>query len=348
MAWGGSGVFGLISLAPEPPDFYVEADVKRVLIIGGGISGLIANYVFKQYRGVEVKVMEPGQPGGEFASGGLKYLHRTDEIVAMMSDLGVVFSNHSIRGGILLHGNVEAYPRILTEMPKERADRIRLDHYRKTRRQEPGEFGSRAMNDPEDVGVRKALSCDIQELIRRLSGEVTFIKARLDRINDKFVTTTGGGSHWFDFLVLTIPLWVIKQSANFNVPEGHAMRLNVATVEVVKDRYAKWDYVYTPYTPSDAIHRVSSVGGGYQCEINGEFEQLKLVSDLNFIFKDGWVLSSVKEGLKGHLLPLSERPIWPEHVAPIGRFAKWDPRSTADVVADDARELAESWGWQIV
>ena len=323
--------------------------MKRVLIIGGGISGLLANHVFKTYyRGLEVSVMEPGKPGGEFTAGGLKYIHRTDNIAAVMGDLGMVTSNHNIRGGILLHGKVEPYPRCLSDMEPDRAARIRADHYRKTRRQEPGDFAARSMNDPEDVGVRRALRCDSHELIDKLVARASFVKARLDQIQPGFVTTTGGNSHKYDFLVLTIPLWIIRASAHFHVPEGHAMRLNVANVEVIRDPYAKWDYVYTPYTPADSIHRISPSGGGYQCEVNGMMNRDKLVSDLNFIFKDGWAIESMREGMKGHLLPLAERPEWPDNVAPIGRFAKWDPRSTADVAVDDAHSLAESWGWRTV
>jgi hypothetical protein len=321
--------------------------MKNVLIIGGGISGLIASYVFKQNRSLNVKIMEPGQPGGEFTAGGLKYIHRTDAMAAMLSDLGMVFSNYPIHGGILLHGAVEPYPKVFSEMPKDRADRIRFDHYRKTRRHEPDEFASKAMNDPEDVEPRRAIRCDFQAMISELAGRCEFIKARLGRIEPQFVLSDQGDKFWYDYLVLTIPLWVIKSVAHFSVPEGHAMRLNVANVQVRKDPYAKWDYVYTPYTPANAIHRISPNDGGYSCEVNGELDKTALISDLNFIFKDGWYTLNVREGLKGHLLPLAERPDWPENVAPLGRFAKWDPRSTADVVLDDAAEIAKQWGWAI-
>lgn len=322
--------------------------MKKVIIVGGGISGLIASYVFSKYRNLDVKLLEPGAPGGEFAAGGLKYIHRTDAVASMLGDLGLVFSNHSIRGGIMLHGQVHPYPKVLSEVGRARAERILYDHYKKTRRQEPSEFSSRAMNDPEGVQAHQALRCDFMELIKRLAERADIVKARLDKIESRFVTTTGGNSYPYDHLVLTIPLWVIKQAAYFHIPEGHAMRLNIVTVEPLRDPYARWDYVYTPYTPADTIHRFSPSGGGYDCEVNGELNKDGLVSDLNFIFADGWAVVSTREGLKGHLLPLPERPDWPEQIAPLGRFAKWDPRSTADVVAEDAREIAENWGWQTV
>lgn len=319
--------------------------MKRVLIVGGGISGLITNYVLKQHRGLDVKVLEPGAPGGEFTAGGLKYIHRTDEVVAMFGDLGIAYSKHNMAGGILLQGRVRPYPRVLSSLKKGQSERLRADHFRKTRRQEPGDFGARSMNDPEDVDRRSALRCDFPELIERLAARCEFVKARLDRIEPKFVTTNGGGTIWYDYLVLTIPLWVIRQCAYFPLPEGVAMRLNVANVSVYSDPYPKWDYVYTPYTPCDAIHRISQSGGLYSCEMNGELDGNRLAGDLNFLFKSGWAMASLKEGLKGHLLPLPEVPEWPEHILPVGRFSKWDPRSTADVVVDDAFALASSWGF---
>lgn len=309
---------------------------------------MIASHMLRQYRGLEVTVMEPGEPGGEFTAGGLKYLHRTDAIATMLSDLGMVFSNHSIRGGILLHDKVRAYPKMLGEVGRENATRIKYDHYRKTRRQEPGDFASKAMNDPEDVGLRRAVRCDFKAMIGALAERAVVVKARLHKIEPYFVITECANTHWYDYLILTIPLWAIKPTAYFHVPEGHAMQLNVAIVEPLFDSYAKWDYVYTPYTPADAIHRISSSDGVYNCEVNGELNRNDLVSDLNFIFKAGWAVESVREGLKGHLLPLSEQPEWPSNVAPLGRFAKWDPRSTADVVADDIVEIAENWGWQTI
>lgn len=316
----------------------------RMIIVGGGISGLIASYVFKQVRGLEVKVMEPGPPGGEFLKGGLKYIHRTDAMASMISDLGLVFSNYNIRGGILLEGSVKPYPKHLSEIDRDHAARIKYDHYKKTRRQEPGEFAARSMNDPEDVSVRSAISCDFAELVKALAARADFTKARLAKIQPKNVITDHGNGHWYDYLVVTIPLWIVRHVAYFYVPEGHAMSLNLARIEPLRDPYAKWDYVYTPYTPADCIHRISPVEGGYSCESNGELSRPHLVSDLNFIFKDGWSVVSVHEGLKGHLLPLPERPNWPENVAPLGRFAKWDPRSTADVVMDDCMAIAEQWG----
>ena len=121
------------------------------------------------------------------------------------------------------------------------------------------------------------------------------------------------------------------------------MRLNIINVTPRFDRYANWDYVYTPYTPDNLIHRLSPNGGGYCAEANGELDEIQMHNDLQALFADGYQVDSITERLKGHLLPLAARPEWPSNVVPIGRFAKWDPRSTTDVSLADAYALAEQW-----
>lgn len=316
---------------------------KRVVIVGGGISGLLINYVMSKCSDVECTLLEPGPLGGEFLSGGLKYIHRTDEFANMLDELDIVWSDYAVRGGIMLHGNVEHYPRHLQTMDKSRADRIRYDHFKKTRRIEPGTFGAKAMNDPESDRA-KAIRCDFQELISKLGALANVKASRLDRIEPKFVTSNGGATYWYDYLFLTIPLWVIQSAAYFQVPSAAALRLNICQVEPLKDHYSKWDYVYTPYTPADAIHRISSHEGGYSCEVNGQFDLTSFLSDLSFLFPEGWTIKALKEGLKGHLLPLPSPLALPGNIATIGRFASWDPRSTSDVVLSEAQTAAKNWG----
>lgn len=315
----------------------------RIIIAGGGISGLIANWVLSD--NADVTVLEPGRPGGEFTSGGLKYIHRTDEMEDMFDQLAVPYSKYIIRGGILLRGELYLYPQLFHDMPKSETCRIQQDHYRKTRHTDPGEHAVRAMNDPAAVGPKRALRCDFEDLIDTLVDVACIVRTGAVRVDvDRNVLfDMDGAVHRYDYLVFTIPLWIIRKMVGFYVPEGIAMRLNVAQVHIHRDRYLGFDYVYTPYTPADTVHRFSPNAGGYSVEANGVLDRDRLQSDLAFIFPDGYVLEGIKEGLKGHLLPLSEPVVWPDNVAPLGRFAKWDSRSTADIVLQDAMELKQRW-----
>lgn len=317
----------------------------KVIVAGGGMSGLVASWVMK--GDADVVVLEPGKPGGEFTAGGLKYIHRTAEMEDMFQQLEVPYSTYVVRGGILLRGSMYLYPQLFDTMPKDEAHRIQQDHYRKTRQTSPAEgAAAKAMNDPAAIGPRRALRCGFEDLIETLA-DVADIRstgvAKVDTTRNVLFDMEGR-AHRYDFLVLTIPLWIIRKAVQFYVPEGAAMRLNVAQVSTYRDGYAGFDYVYTPYTPADTVHRFSPGGGGYSMESNGVLDRDALKSDLAFIFPNGYVLERIKEGLKGHLLPLSEPVAWPDNVAPIGRFAKWDPRSTTDTALEDAMELKERWG----
>lgn len=316
----------------------------RVVIVGGGVSGLVASYVFKK-RGLDPVVIEARALGGEFMAGGLKYIHNSDGMCSMFDDLGIAYSHYTVQGGIMLRGQVHPYPKVFQQLPKDEAAIIQADHYRKTRRTEGGADAKKAMNDPAAVKPRRALRCHFPDMIKALAEHATAYKGTLLRIKTKTNELVMADTKRvpFDKLVLTVPLWVIKEAAPFYVPQGMAMRLNLVDVIPVRDRYAKWDYVYTPYTPANQVHRFSPRGRAYSVEVNGEMDRHHLESDLNFIFDEGWEIEAIKEGLKGHLLPLEHQPEWPDNIAPLGRFAQWDSRATTDVTLENAEALAERW-----
>ncbi len=320
-----------------------------IVIVGGGVSGLVASYVFAQY-GRHSVILEPQTPGGDFLLGGLKYIHRTDAMAAMFDELALAWSDYKITGGILLRGKVELYPKCFSAMEKSEAERIQADHFRKTRRLEPGQFGSSAMNDPAAAkGPRRAIRCDFKSMVSKLVSRATVLKHGLSKIDSRNNAVQLSSGLWIDYarLILTIPLWVVRTMADFYVPHGMAMKLNLIQVRPLQDHYARWDYVYTPYTPANAVHRFSPKGTGYSCEVNGDWKRQEphARDDLAFIFQDGFLVEGIETNVKGHLLALQEVPAWPDNVAPLGRFAKWDPRATTDVTLEDAHALAEAWGW---
>lgn len=325
--------------------------MKKVVIIGGGVSGLVASWVFNQC-GADVRLFEPGPKGRGFLSGGLKYFVRTDDMVRIVNDLGLAFSVQSVRGGIFLQGQVRPYPKHLREVGQARAQRIREDHYRKTRGVEPTGFAVKSMNDPFSA-TRKALACDLDEFIKRLSGYKSHchVSEMVTSVNSsaRRVYTAEGASWNFDYLVVTAPLWIARRLLDFPLPDGMARKLNVVDVDSIgSDPYARWDYVYTPYTPENMVHRLSPHDGGYSVEFNGEWSDStsgRLRNELNFLFGNAWALNDVKKGLPGHLIPLESDPEYPPWIAPLGRFAAWDPRATTDKTLSDAIALARRWGF---
>lgn len=317
--------------------------MEKLIIIGGGIAGLVSGYVFSKVDGVQVRLFEPGRLGGEFLAGGLKYVRKTSRTSSMLDDLEVSYSPYIVKGGLLLRGRVLPYPACLRDMPTEQAERIRADHYRKTRKAEPTTWAAKSMNDPHETGSRRALQCDFKHMARALAERVEVIEKTVASIGKDMVTMTDGTCAKFDALISTIPLWILRRMVHFDVPNCVAMKLNIVFVAPRRNPYVRWDYIYTPYTPESTIHRISPCSVGYAAEINGELDMNRAMGDLGFLFQDGFHVDKVRAEMKGHLLPLDTPTDWPENMAPIGRFSEWNPRATMDVCLERAYELAERW-----
>jgi len=323
--------------------------MKKVIVVGGGISGLVASYVFNQFYDIEVTVFEPNKLGGEFSSGGLKYLHKSNLIRSMLGELGLAYSNFTIKGGIHLQGEVKDYRKHMQKVGRKAFERIQHDHYVKTRKMEPSEFSTKCMNDPFSGNTKKGMRCDLNALIEELGKRANINNSAIATfsLDAGIAINTNAVTFDFDYLVFTIPLWIIKKIGHFeHFPDSTAMALHLINVKPVGNPYVRWDYVYTPYTPGNSIHRLSYVDGFYSCEVSGEMNESGVYSDLNFLFPNGFEILEWKRNMKGHLLPLAEPPQWPERVAPLGRFASWNPRATVDVVMEQAYDLAKHWGWR--
>jgi hypothetical protein len=326
----------------------------NVVILGGGITGLICAYAFSRYS-VNIKIIEPGIIGGDILTNEFKYIEDTNSVKKMFRDLELAYSGYSIRGGILLRGEVIKYPDQFKKLTRGEKERVYLDYYRKTRLKEPSNKDLRmAMSEPPKGKPKSALRTDSRLFIDCL---FEHISDRGHRVIRDYIEAIGlrniilkRSTIPYDYLVLTIPLWEVKKLAYWNVPDSVAMATNVLMVVAKYGGNVQWEYVYTPYTPGNAVHRFTTFGGAvYAVEVNGVLNprMIDVCSDLNFLFKDVWYIQEIHERTSGHLLPLvmdeDEKIYWPDNVVPLGTFTEWDSNCTLDMVLDKAKKIGRRW-----
>lgn len=326
----------------------------NVVILGGGITGLLCAYAFCRYP-VNIRIVEPGIIGGDILANEFKYIQNTNSIVKMFRDLELAYSKYFIRGGILLRGEVIKYPDDFKKLSRGEKERVRLDYFRKTRLKEPSNRDLRmAMSEPAGGKDKKALRTDSRMFVDFLFEYITDRGHRVIRDNIMAIglknVVLKNGILPYDYLVLTIPLWEIKDKAYWNVPDGVAMATNILMVVARYGGNVKWEFVYTPYTPGNAVHRITTFSGAvYAVEVNGPLNPrvTDICSDLNFLFRDVWYIREIHERTSGHLLPLAmdkyEEIYWPENVVPLGTFAEWDSGCTLDAVLDRAKKIGRRW-----
>jgi hypothetical protein len=311
----------------------------NAFVLGGGLAGLIAADALRK-RGANVTIIETQRADNDLFFGSRRF-YRTKGMVDLLERFELPYSDFIVRGGIMLRGFVWPYPMAFKGMSAEQAERVNQDHFAKALQTSSGEWGSTAMNREPGTRSRRALRCHVGDLAKALSQGVRHVRGTVKKLDMNSIVV-GTERVPYDFAVVTLPLWELVGRATWHIPEATALRLNVAFVVPRRDRFAKWDFVFTPYTPGESIFRVAPIGSGYACEFNGTVEVDRLISDLNFIFPDGFTLAGLKVGLNGHLFPLSERPDWPENVAPIGRVAQWQ-QMTIDDVVKSATKVADRW-----
>ena len=142
----------------------------------------------------------------------------------------------------------------------------------------------------------------------------------------------------FDLHLATRPLWEYPEVGAI---DAMAANLNLVIVKPLKDPFIGWDIIYTPFTPDDSISRVrAGPNGDYICEVVGPINDSALLSDLNFLFTHGWRPVAPIKTTYGCLLPLCEKPVWPENTIPIGTMAEWDESITLKDIIIKTRSVA--------
>jgi hypothetical protein len=318
----------------------------NVIILGGGIAGLLAAYVFRRFKPL---VLE-GSPklGGNYTAGGLKYIRQTSAMERLLADLGMTWKEYKPIGLLYVGGMWEEHPGWLKSLNSNQRETIQCAHWRRTRFTDDG-FRADCMNDPTGNGGHPALRCDHGELIYKLGEHAMGANRALVRLNVRIEQITAGtvrvdGVHVpYDLLIPTIPLAALSRLAPWaRLPSLHAWQLNIADF-IAEERAPSWDYMYTPL--EQKITRITWAGSGlFQIEVPGETALDSDADRAHVVEEAQRALSPFASMLRlhatrkipGHLEPPRVPIQWPDNWCPLGRFTQWEPRATAERVLHDA------------
>lgn len=309
--------------------------MTKIVIIGAGISGLLAADRLRRL-GVEATVLSD-EVGGAFMAGGPRFFRATDAVVELMADLKVASSKFFVSSGVVLRGRTFRFP---NDLGKEDRDNVQTKLFRKMTLTDPWK---RTIREASSKRSKTLVRCCESELFRKLAARAKIRIGTARKITSNEVLTDSG-KLYFDFLIVTIPIWDLAGMVDFEVQEAFGTKLTVARIVPIKDPFVRFDLVFCPFTPEDFIFRITVDGDGWIAEATGDPDFLRLQGDANFLFPDGYFIDWVRGDLSGSVVTLSGRTVWPDNIAPVGRYAEADDGIRGADVLESVPKLAERWG----
>jgi len=288
----------------------------KIVITGGDLPGLIANYIMK-IAGHDVIVVEENEPGETISIPIFKYIEGTDEVRALLDDMDILYDDYPVRCGVMIKGSVVPCKKNITES-------IHHAYWEKTRLTIDYRQDIKGITDPELHPNRKS---------------VTFYWKWFLEILLKNATIQPNMIRDYDLHIATNPIWTYPE---VDCVDAMAVKVNLIQVRAKRERYIKWDVVYTPFTPENTIHKIYHGEYTNICEFSGDIDEDKVFSDLNFLFPEGWYKDGDIFTTHGHLIPLQNDPVWPSNIVPIGRVAKWNDKVTIMNIIKDCINLARN------
>ena len=118
----------------------------KVLILGGGITGMAAAYLHWYYNNNTKVTIVTNELGGEYFSGGLKYIHDTPATRKFITDLGFQPKVRKVNGAMLQQFGILPYPECFLREPERSRDFIQKSYWQKTRPESIFDFGGLIKN----------------------------------------------------------------------------------------------------------------------------------------------------------------------------------------------------------
>jgi len=315
--------------------------MKKIIVIGNNIDSLLCSYVFKQYEGVEIKIIG-NQYYDDFLNNGLEYVRKTKEVIRLFEKYDLESSVYTVKAGIMLKGLIEPFNQSLKKLSKNEIKRLKTDYYRKTRLIEPDEIGIKKSFSDFEIIDNRVIRTDYTYLINKLASDSNFIfDETVVRIDKDFVITDRN-KYKYDYAICVLPLWESEKIVNFKINNSMSVIKNIIHLEAEEKKFFQYDVVYTPYTPSNCVYKITSLDD-FVIEFSGAFNSGRILSDINFLFGDGWCINSVSSNYSGYMLPVENKTEWPFNIIPVGKFAKWESKINFDSTLDELFEVANRW-----
>lgn len=304
------------------------------LILGGGISGLLAAHVF---GGKGTALIERGNKvGGNYLAGGLKYLRLTTNLRLLLEQLRVPWHSYFPSGALLWVNALHKHPEWMRLLTEDKRREIQKIHWKRTRGSLDG-FKDTCMNDPMGEGDAEATRLDHARLLTALEesakakGTTIFTETDIRSVQEGWIDTNMGTMP-YKRLITTLPLTASRNIfKHVSIPEVQSKLLTVARSKklpgFLMERGAlEFDYIYTPMM--SLFHRISR-----RPDNHWELEGTGLIPEPEHHFEGEITFDNVAL-IPGHLVPLDTPVAWPSNILALGRFAEWDTRSTAEKSLD--------------
>lgn len=303
-------------------------------MIGLRLESLIAAWVLRQHPHFDVWLIAEKDPSTLWTNGHDRQclVPHTESIGNLFRELKVNHSQFTSQDGILIRGRIEEYPKALVDLPRDYAERIVRDAFSKAEMEQ----GKPLKRKP------RRLRCAADELVRALTSKARVLVAPSWQLEPGAVFVSGNRRFEYDFAIVTDPVWSLKHRVWFELPTVEPRERTVARITPRRlSPFRRWDTVFTPYTPAGTASRVVMRGYDSQIEMRGKADSGAVLSDLNFLFPDGYALQSVAvDEFAPRLLELAK---WPENIVPLGPHAEGRAACTLDQVLDDAYSLMRKW-----
>jgi len=315
----------------------------KIVVVGGGPAGIAACLALAPRH--DVVVFDPNGLGGNVASIGLFYIHRSPLFDSALRAWKVPHEVADVKAGMMLDGRVLSFDEVEQRYGSERFRSFVLHHYIKTRRSTYG-FHHTAMNAAGKAGKQK-YELDFRRLATAVQRRVRVLMTPVERegldLQGRSVLVPGFKRETFDAIVLTLPLPILYRVLGVGNPP--VLRATDAYTTFVKtvggNDIGHWDYVYTPFTPGNSVYRVSPVEATGTFAVESVETGRGLYIDVQAVFGADASFASRPVHVRGaHVFGEAPLPELPPDVLLLGRFAQWEPRMTMD------KALARVTAWR--